>query len=377
MSTTLLARQFYRHDPMLRLVRVKLGLEDRWVVTGVTIITAGVVLGIPILAGYRFDLRSFWISIDLIWLLATLIMTPMVLAVYLWVPNAIARLFNTLKDNGTIGERRLGEHGPESYEDFLNQLVAWTDNRLNVVVALMVVIAYLLDRFLVAFPATLSTPLLAGRPHWVVFVILLAFSPTAYAGVLSLLRLLVALIFTNRLFRLFHIRVNPLHPDGSGGLGTIGQMLTVSVLIATALGLTATFIGILYLLVGLDLLSNYEPVSAGVLYLVFTPLALIGWLWSPHQAMINVRNAKLQPLADEFLQTVEQSTALSRDEIVAIKSTTDKLAELKRRYELLKAVFPVWPIDIGLLSRLVAVASIPLISGLISSLVNLVVGLLK
>ncbi len=340
-------------------------------------LTAGVVFGAPVLAGQRFDPQGFLVGINLIWLLVALIITPLVFAVYLWLPDAIARMFNTLKNNGTVGQPRLSERSLETYDDFLNKFVASTDNRLYMAVALIVVVVYLLDRFLVAFPASVSRPLLAAHPSWVVYVFLLAFSPTAYAGVLSLIRLLVALVFTNWLFRLFHVQVNPLHPDGCGGLGTIGQMLAVSLLIATALGLTAAGIGVAYLSVGLDLLSNYEPVGAGVLYLIFTPLALIGWLWLPHRAMIDARDIRLQPLADEFLQTIEQSTRSARDDTAAIKSTTEKLDELKRQYGLLREVFPTWPIQIALLRSLVAVASMPLISGLIPIVVNSIVGILK
>jgi hypothetical protein len=49
------------------------------------------------------------------------------------------------------------------------------------------------------------------------------------------------LVFINRLFLLFNIQVKMLHPDGSGGLGSLEYILWISVgmMLAFSLGILA------------------------------------------------------------------------------------------------------------------------------------------
>jgi hypothetical protein len=311
-------------------------------------------------------------------LLQTLVIVPIGFALYLWFPNAIADLLNTLQANGIIDKRRPDRPGPESYEDFMKELVTWADSRWWVVGALISVALYWLYRLLVTHPAEFPTLSSAWRQPWLrVATLLLADSPGLYAAFFVIVRLLVVLVFTNRLFHLFHIRVNPLHPDGCAGLGVLGRLLTVSVLIATALGAAAVGMSISLLSTGIHPLSRLENVILGAGYVVFTPLLLIGWLASPHRAMKKARDATLQPLADEFQRAIAQAVPSAQDDAAAIKADTDRLAELKRRYELLRDSFPIWPIRIQLLRSLVATAILPLISSLIPLVSNAIVGLFK
>jgi hypothetical protein len=308
-------------------------------------------------------------------LFQTLVVVPIGFALYLWLPNAIADLFNTLKANGAIGERRPDRPGPESYEGFTKKLVAWADSRWWVVGALMFVALYWLYRLLITYPAEFSTLSPAWRQPWLrVATLLLAHSPGMYAAFYVIVRLLVVSVFTNRLFHLFYMRVNPLHPDGCGGLGVLGRLLTVSVLIATALG--AAWVGGV-LSAGIHSLLRLEVVILGACYVVFTPLLLIGWLASPHRAMKEARDAALQPLADEFQRAIAQAVPSAQDDAAAIKAGTDRLAELKRRYEFLRDSFPVWPMRTQPLRSLVGTAVLPLISSLIPLVSNAVIGLFK
>jgi len=374
-DTILSARQLYKHDPLLVLLRGKLRLSNSWIIVGAALLAGGDLFGLAALAGERFGLQDVLMGDELIALLQTLVVVPIGFALYLWLPNSIAELFNTLKANDAIGERRPERPGPESYEDFIEKLVAWADSRWWVVGALIFVALYWLYRLFITYPAEFPTLSPAWRQLWLrVATLLLAHSPGMYAAFFVIARLLVVLVFTNRLFCLFYIRVKPLHPDGCAGLGVLGRLLTVSVLIATALG--AVWVGAFFS-VGTQSLSRLENVILGACYVVFTPLLLIGWLASPHRAMKEARDATLQPLADEFQRAIAQAVPSAQDDAAAIKAGTDRLAELKRRYEFLRDSFPVWPMRIQPLRNLVATAVLPLISSLIPLVSKAIVGLFK
>ena len=378
MDTTLSAQQLYKHDPLLVLLRDRLRLSNGWIIVGAALLAGGDLFGLAALAGERFGLRDVLMGDELRALLQALVVVPIGFALYLWLPNTIADLFNTLKANGAIVERRPNRPGPRSYEDFLKKLIAWADSRWWVVGALMFVALYWLYRLLVTYPAEFSKLSPAWRQPWLrVATLLFAHSPNLYAAFFIVVRLLVVLVFTNRLFVLFYIRVNPLHPDGCAGLGILGRMLTASVLIVTALGAASVGMNISLRSAGIHPLSRLESVILGASYVVLTPLLLIGWLASPHRAMKEARDATLQPLADEFQRAIAQAVPSAQDDAAAIKADTDRLSEIKRRYELLRDSFPIWPIRIQLLRSLVATAVLPLISSLIPLVSNAIVGLFK
>jgi hypothetical protein len=364
LSTTLTPQHFYRHDPLLILLWNRLGLTNGWIIVGAAVITGGIIFGAHVLAGHDFTLQNLLIGFDLIWLLISFVLVPLIFAVYLWLPVVITHLFNTLSTKA-IETQRFRKSNLLSYDDLLNQLVVWADKRWYPGVALITIVIYWLYTLLVAIPATLSIPSLAGRPTWLIIAILIALSPSVYAGFFSLIRLMIALVFSNRMFHLFDLKINPLHEDGRGGLGIVGHILMISLLIATALGVTAVGISNGYLSVGLNPLSHLEPVIAGVLYFVFTPSAILIWLWLPHQAMLEARAKKLHQLADEYSRVVDQDIPLTQDNIVAVKKQNEQFTELLKRKEQIEKNFPTWPIQIGRLSSLLITAILPLISMLI------------
>src|SRR5260370_42242216 len=102
-----------------------------------------------------------------------------------------------------------------------------------------------------------------------------------------------------------------------------------------------------------------QAVLLGILYFVLTAGLFIGWLTLPHQVMQEACNETLQPLADEFQHAIAETMASSKQDANAIKAGTDRLSELKRRYELLQDTYPTWPLAIVQMRRLVATVSIP------------------
>ena len=102
-----------------------------------------------------------------------------------------------------------------------------------------------------------------------------------------------------------------------------------------------------------------QAVLLGILYFALAAGLFIGWLTLPHQVMQEACDDTLKPLAYEFQQAIAETMASSKQDANAIKAGTDRLAELKRRYELLQDTYPTWPLAIVQVRRLVATVSIP------------------
>ncbi len=358
-DTTLSAQQFYQHDPLLLLLKEKFRLNDLWIIAGVIVYPGG------------FFLLSWlgWASKGRLWtpgdtlssLLLTFVVFPFLFLIYLLVPVSIARLFNTLRTNGMIGEPRRGQPGSETYENFAQQLITWMDKSWWTAATLVILIFYVCYRLLLIEP-WISSPI----PYWFRVFALFMYLPLMYAACLSVVRLLLTLVLTNWLFYLFTIRIKPLHPDGSGGLGALGRILWVSVAIMLW---DTLLLGAAVLSNNLHWFSQLEMILLVAIYIALTPALLIGWLVFPHRVMVSSRDEALQPLAGEFQQALMQSLSSAEHDTRTVVAGTRRLAVLKQRYDLVRSTFPTWPLEINALRSLLVTVILPVIAPLILSLI--------
>jgi hypothetical protein len=358
---TLPVEKLYQHDPLLVLLKDRLHLNEVWSILGIALFTGIVLIGLPILTTRHFDPLGVSLPVTLRVVVQTIILFPLLYGIYLLLPGYIANMFNTLQENGIIGEYREDRPGGEAHEVFLQKLVAWEDNLWWTAAALAFVAVCWLYELIVAesFLDGATLP-----PLWLRILTLLVYTPIMYAVFLNVVRLLVILIFTNWLFHLYTIHLNPLDPDGSAGLGKLGTMLSISMLLMATMGVTVLVVIHPEFLSG-SLPANYslqlrvQAVLFGIMYFALTAGLIIGWLTLPHQVMQEACNETLKPLADEFEHAIADTMPSSKQDANAIKAGTDRLAELKRRYELLQDTYPTWPLAIVQVRRLVATVSIP------------------
>src|SRR5258708_26960285 len=166
----------------------------------------------------------FWVPDNtLSFLLQTFVLFPFLFLIYLLVPASIAGLFNTLRTNGVIGEHRRHQLGAQTYETFVQQLVSWVDRSWWTAAILVIVVIYALYRLLLLEPGSPSPV-----PYWMRVSAIVIYLPLMYATGMSVVRLLLAVVFTNWLFYLFTLQVKPFPSDGSCGLWALGRLLWVS-----------------------------------------------------------------------------------------------------------------------------------------------------
>lgn len=202
---------------------------------------------------------------------------------------------------------------------------------------------------------------------------LIVYGLAYYCFLPTLIKLWLALFSTNRLFNSFHLRVNPLHPDNAGGLSPVGRLFSNYVLIFVAFGLIVAM-GIVSSFIRADgnIFRRTETWLLLVGYMSF-PLLMWGWLWTPHKAMRDARDRKLLIIAEEFLEATPDKSAVAPAN-PATKKTTERLSELKQQYELLRESYPTWPIRFRQVNRLVALASAPLITTALPTIINFLTG---
>jgi hypothetical protein len=167
-----------------------------------------------------------------------------------------------------------------------------------------------------------------------------------------------------------HLRVQPGHPDGCGGLEPIGTFclfLSAPFLLA---GLILTFVAVSSawhpLLRDPNLIEPLRHAARVGLLVCVAPFAALGFfwpLWGLHLCMAEQRDAYESSYADylgSLLRDAEAArgdAARSRDAIAAINSAKSTLAPDK-------IGFPVWPFDVEIVLKF----SVPQITALAATL---------
>jgi hypothetical protein len=361
-STILSSRSLYQHDPLLVLLKDKLHRGTLWIVAG------GFSLGVLVLLFFYPIFQSGFrptIPLDALFVgLLVVIASILNLLIYLLLPTSIASVFNSLRANGVIGSSRQEQLGAMSYARFLQHMIAWMDSRWWSIAIVLLSILNCLYIIFIAFPQqTLTLP-----PLYVLVSYAIGYLPTSYMFTFVFLRLILLMIFLNRLFLLFNIRVRPLHPDGSGGLATLSQTwwMSAALLLVTALVVTIS--------PGPRLSVPTSPVLIIIGTLIYLALIIalaIGWLALPHHVMVQARNEHLQPLFEEYERVLMETRPAADEATVQIVAGTERLSALKLRYDLVRDTFPTWPLQIMEIRRLSVALLLPALIALLPALFQL------
>jgi len=128
-------------------------------------------------------------------------------------------------------------------------------------------------------------------------------------------------LFLNRLFFPFTIHVKPLHPDSSGGMGSLGRIgwMVVGIMVVGAL-LNFSAHGHFA-----SPITVTETVALTIVYLVLVVSLMIGWLALPHQVMVQARNAILEPLTNEYERVLMETMPSAEEETSKIAAATERL----------------------------------------------------
>jgi hypothetical protein len=350
-ATPFSARRFYQGDPLLVLLKDRWRLNIVWMVAGVFVL-AGLDI-FSYITIFRWQLRSDVTLGDVLNLLLLSIAFTLVFLIYVLLPSCMAEIFNTLRANGVIGRYHQVRPASLSYEQFVEQVVLWANSRwwLGIVVILNLLV---LLAALVFQPS--HVPL-----FWQFVAFLLGYVPLLYILYFVLLRVILLIVGINRLFLLFTMQVKPLHADGSGGLGSLGLILWVSVGMIVAMSLAVVAVTQLYP-------SSFDLEIILAVYSVSVVALVIGWLVLPHRVMVQARTELLQPLTQEYERAIRETMPSIRGDTTAIVAGTERLAALQKRYEQVRESYPTWPIEIVQMRGLAVVLILPVLISLLPAL---------
>jgi hypothetical protein len=338
--------QFDLRDPLFRRLRAVCG---RHPVPSAIALSLVLVLPVYVLAWLEGVLVNPDLSADLASDVGThtmfLCMNPLFLAFSLLYYSRFSDTIHGLRDNRILADDR-GSFAASvrRWNEILNQ--RWLIALLyTVVLALCVIVV---DTFVLGDANNWHWPAGHGRPTFAS----LALWPTmflAYYLIAQLvLRITLSFVFLYKLLGQSNVTVQPLHPDGCGGLGPIGSLS----LLLNSLVLFTGFI------VVLGLYSNVSVMHVPVLglvnilvvatYLVMSAVVVFSPIWAAHQKMAEQRELMLFHLNEKFERVnadlksyIFSSPETKLDGLTELKEALTTVREL---YEMVSAQ-PVWPFN--------------------------------
>ena len=348
-------QQFYHGDPWLVFVKDKLHLDNIW--STVIFFVISILFNFSYTTFLIKDLNPTASLRDALVLLLLSVAFTSGYFIYLLLPTFMADTFDTLRANGVIGTYRQNSSKSISYEGFVENLLVWANSRWWLAIIAIITVGVWLQNVLVEHR---QIPL-----FWNFFSFLVGGMPGVYIVCFTLVRVVLMLVFINRLFLLFTIQVKPLHSDGSGGLGSLGYIGWINVGMIFAISL------IVLVVTQRVAASPAEIIIVTASYLVSILALVFGWLALPHHIMLQARKELLQPITDEYQQVVKETMPSITGDTASIVAGTERLLALQDRYKLLRDNFPVWPLEVMQMRRLGIVLILPALLALLPSFLSL------
>jgi hypothetical protein len=360
----------YSKDPVLWLLAQRLKLP--WAVIPIlaTVLVAALNFGFGSFVSYAvhqgdnfiriFDPENLYYN-----LVADFTSWPLLWLMYVRQPQVIATALDSLYRN-----RIFACSDGEQLHSFTDKIRARIDSRLVLALAVLSALSWNLFNVLVVLPAGSQR---LGREffylhdkYYFVAVYLPITFLSVYVGSTLIWKSVVTAFMFHKLFRQLGVNVHPLHPDQAGGLGSVGSVAInhglIAVIFAEIVSLTA---------VRIMLGSGWQwrdLIFFSVLYLLITPLVVVGTLWTAHCRMVQIRDQLLQDISEKFEKKLvhqgPEGITVSRDQV-------RNLGDLKKMHDLVEETYPTWPISAGAFRKFSLTTLAPIITVIAPIVVNL------
>jgi len=338
-----------RHDPIARFIlrhRPRLFWRAALIWLAITVVVdipVGAQLGVLTTTGQRIGLVD-----DLAGLLQEFVVFPLLMAYYLWAPGGLLRAIKALDSEGVVNVRKAD--------------MAWVEKWLGSRVTWLIAVGAVGFGLVLYFAYTLSplsqTLWLADQrfatvklPFWIL---------QSWAAIALIVSMIVLTGFLGRIFGVDRkIGIEPLHPDGCGGLRPLSTFsLKLTAFIGLA-GATLLLVERNYIFArGLGGTAFAVPVHVMALVLLLGGVVFFfAPLMAPHRRMEAAKVEALHRLSDRFhtveYRTLSQLATLKSEGFAAAARDLDSMRKI---YDLIDS-FPVWPFDVRIF-RYFAVAVI-------------------
>lgn len=361
-------------DPILHRLMGKLKWNARRIILFMSLLSALLFLGIGALASsmYMGSGNRFASPANLnFYLQWVFILSPLIWGAYVWQAKSTAKVLDNLAANGILGD--LASANFKNANDLSKSILHSMIWKPNYVIIVLLIALFWFNDLLNLWPQQfVQAPEYWFEIKWYLPIHLFAYSIGLFVLFLFILRQVVFVVGLYRLFSRIEIQVKPLDPDESGGLGAIGDFAKSSLLFAIGLGLVAVAFGLFVGALGLNQFQRVDVLVFYGLYIILVPICLLAPIFSVRNAMLRARSNVLRPIAEEFQELLAKASLSLSTPNANLKDIDDKLVQLQRHRDLIMETYPTLPISMRSLRRFSLTATLPLVSGVLSLVLQLI-----
>jgi hypothetical protein len=201
---------------------------------------------------------------------------------------------------------------------------------------------------------------------------------TLYGTLYIVFNTAVTVYLTYQLFNRQRVRLQLLHPDGCGGLGSLAEYASTGAILIVPLGALIST-SIITATLHKTLAVAYPVWIMLSAYIILAPVLLVLPLYTAHKAMKRAKYAELHKIAEvynqEYGQIAQMIWGAKRSELgpgeeqwqeknVAKrkeKVRPERLEQIKQLYQTVENDFPTWPLNVRIIGRYVAIVVSPLL----------------
>lgn len=291
--------------------------------------------------------------------------TPATVLFFLWLPRGILEVIEGLQINKVLVDE------DERLSQFLQRFDKKYNHWIWATVAFCLVALYMA---VFALPEHKSFRTWETASSFLLWYMIIFWTVVFWIGSTLILRAGLVLYFFNRLFREFRIDVRVLHPDGAGGLSSLGAF---SVKVGYILGIYGLAAVSATLTQSYRTTGQFSGVSLSealltqlILYAILAPIAFFAPIGAARNAMRAAKNELLLQISDQFEIDSARLGALIKGDVEELKRGLEKLEQLEKLHGMVNR-FPVWPFNTANIVRFFSSISSPFVLWLLSVLVDL------
>lgn len=286
---------------------------------------------------------------------------------FLWLPDGVSKTISGLVQNKVIGfpSSHKGQDEKETLDIYIQKFFRSYSNRLWYIIPSVIAVP-LLDSLIQSHQKFVIWETASNFSFgFTIFLYMFFF----FLFVTLLTRVVIVIVWLNKLFKDFDVDVRVLHPDKAGGLAPLSGFgmaivyLIVIIAISNVFGdiSEATITSKAYI----DVVRQPFVFSTYIAYSVFASLAFFAPLSLAHTSMKKAKNHFITEISDQFeIELANIQTLLAGDN-VKLKNSLSKLDELQKLYTVVSK-FPVLPFNIGNLAGFIGAIVSPFLVSLIS-----------
>jgi hypothetical protein len=303
---------------------------------------------------YSYRSESYFGAYLLVNVLGAFVLTPLIVGVFLALPDLARRLLRRLREDGVVDVK------PNPELEVVPEL-GWFNHRALVLAAAAISGLYVALALVVE-----DTDLVS--PIGILVVTTLALrAALVYLAIITVLHLVIISRAVGRILREQPVHIQPLHPDRCGGLWIVGRLFNLTLNVAAVLGGVA--LCIILVLHGTPVVPARRPelYLLASFYVCLLPSAFLNLLWRPHQLLEAARSELLKPIAREFHAVISAARPSVADDVIRLAARADSLSQITKQMQLLDEVWPAWPLRLKRLRAVIAAAILPIVIPLVTA----------